>query len=239
MGNQAFQIATTIATSLKHNVPYCIPAKTIGVERAYFDHFISSINIDTNHFHAYKEKTHAYTEIPYKKDQYLLLDGYFQSERYFRDYREEIISAFEPAFGKYKKRSGWVAIHVRRGDYLENGNLFNSPSIDYLTECIMHFIKLGYKNYLVCSDDMEWCLRWLNKELFGVNFEYHQGTEFEDISDMKDCEHMIMSASSFSWWAAWLNENQDKIVIYPKQWFGYGNRHLDTSDLCPEEWVAM
>jgi hypothetical protein len=54
---------------------------------------------------------------------------------------------------------------------------------------------------------------------------------------MKQCGHLVIANSSFSWWAAWLSENPEKIVIAPQKWFNEFD--ADTSDLIPERWIRI
>jgi hypothetical protein len=63
--------------------------------------------------------------------------------------------------------------------------------------------------------------------------------DWEQMVMMSCCKHNIIANSTFSWWAAYFNQNSDKIVCYPEKWFGTKNAHLDTSDLFPDDWVSF
>ena len=85
--------------------------------------------------------------------------------------------------------------------------------------------------FLVFSDDIEWC-----KSNIKANYiEYVQYDENIDLILMSKCDHNIISNSSFSWWAAWLNKNENKIIKYPNIWFGKDGPQ-DTFDLIPNSW---
>lgn len=227
IGNMTFQIATCIATALRNGTDYCIPYKSTNpkIWKTYYD-FPRRMPVIREYW---REQGHAYTPIPNKK--FLMLDGYFQSEKYFKDYREEIINLLGYQWTPIK---GMVAVHIRRGDYLNYPDKHPVVSFDYLNNSILHFWNLGYRNFTFFSDDIPWC-----KEHFpGYNYSERM-SEKKDIELISCCEHQIIANSSFSWWGAWLNRNPDKIVIAPKVWFGTGNAHLDTKDLYCEGWLKM
>lgn len=230
LGNQMFQIATTIATALKYNVPYSIPQRTLNDWfPVYFKHlpFIPH----SGKMYSHHETKYEYEEIKYP-GRTLKLNGYFQSYKYFEDYRKEIIKAFRLA--------GWckvkeVSIHVRRGDYLTNPD-FSVLGIYYYYQSINFFREKGYKKFIVFSDDMDWCKKNINSELYkDCEFDYSENkSEKEDMEYMNVCEHNIISNSSFSWWAAWLNQNPDKIVVAPTTLFKNANK-----DMIPESWIRI
>jgi len=74
---------------------------------------------------------------------------------------------------------------------------------------------------------------------FAVPTTYVEGNEkgYEDMRLMMNCKHNIIANSSFSWWAAWLNQNPNKIVVAPKQWFN--DPTVDTKDVIPETWQKV
>ncbi|MEM6699098.1 MAG: alpha-1,2-fucosyltransferase, partial [Bacteroidota bacterium] len=100
--------------------------------------------------------------------------------------------------------------------------------------------KLEHPHFYVFSDDMEWCEQHINIEGHQVTYVQHsmKGKKFGNyLQLMKNCKHFIIPNSSFAWWATWLNENPQKIVIAPKMWFT--DPKYDTTDLVPSDWVRM
>lgn len=236
MGNQIFMLAAGYAYGIKHKMPFFAPKQTIApnIWKTYFPQFPMG-KPNGNFFH-YKETEHFYQEIPVKEN--ILIEGYFQSEKYFSHCRQEIIDAFQIP---YKKLDGFVSLHVRRGDYLQYPDKHPVITYEYISETVKLFIEKGFYSFVVCSDDIPWCRKNLEPlKLFGAEFSFsHNNEPIADLALMACCEHNIIANSSFSWWSAWLNQNSEKIVIAPKIWFGPGNEHLNTKDLIPETWLTM
>lgn len=237
MGNQMFMISAVIGYAVKHKMDYFIPDKTIAphVWPTYFPQFPKAPKFFEKMF-IYKEAGHNYTEIPYNYS--ICLEGYFQSEKYFSHCRQDIVNAFQIP---YKKAEGFVSIHVRRADYLQYADKHPPVTYEYIKEAVLMFIEKGYKSFVVCSDDLKWCrVMFKGLEVYGAVFSYSSTNDpIQDLALMSCCEHNIISNSSFSWWAGWLNQNEDKIVVAPKIWFGPGNAHLSTIDLLPESWITL
>ncbi len=248
MGNQAFQIAHTIAFCLKHGDQYQIPQHTVKDQwPVYFTHF-PPLTTSFDFFGTYREKGHEYNEIP-RKEQ-IAFEGYWQSYKYFEKYRPQIIEAFKPTIDNQVKKEiassipeGIVAIHVRRGDYVGQENMHPVVTMGYLTRAIKHFNYLKYFRFLVFSDDIAWCKEHLNNErIVGSRFRYSENrTAQEDMYAMSICSHNIISNSTYSWWAAWFNANPKKIVVTPHEddWFGPDYKHLNVSDLLPADWIRI
>ncbi len=178
------------------------------------------------------------------------LQGYFQSEKYFTPVNESLRNELrfkEPmspeitAFGKMLQEERAVSVHLRRGDYKTEESLrvhgilpdaYYQRAIDYATK-----YAADEPRFYVFSDDAE-----AAKKLGLPNAEIVSGTltknHYEDFYLMQQCRHNIIANSSFSWWAAWLNPNPDKIVIAPKDWFG-PKGPKDTQDLLPESWIRL
>ncbi len=238
LGNQMFQIAACIAYAKRYGLDYNIPATASNSHghSAYFTHlrnpkWNNELPVDN-----YNEKTFHYSEIPHLSavphDRHnLIFKGYFQSYKYFENQKGEVIRAFDmPKFDN--NAAGIVAVHVRRGDYLQHPGKHPVVSEEYLSKAIKYFQDLGYKKFSFFSDDPLWCSRFVeNQESLkqaGYYMFHEQGPAIKDMAIMSQGEHQIMSNSTFSWWAAYLNPNPDKIVIYPARWFGPEYADKDT-----------
>lgn len=181
------------------------------------------------------EKLHKYYEnVPYKEGVTNYYDGYWQTARYFRGFENEIKQEFTPKEAVIKKVNSWrsginsfncVAIHIRRGDYLNTvnqttlhgGNVIGDEAY-YLRAMEYVSGQLQHPTFCFFSDDIEWC-----KTTFGVKQNYiyveNKGSDAAllDLFSISQCEHGIMSPSSFSWWGNWLRtDNSNSIVIGPK-----------------------
>lgn len=239
LGNQMFQIATTIAHALRHGVEYKIPHQSTSsvLPDMPFKHLANwtpgdglGLNFVQEHF--------GYQELPYWPK--MRLEGYFQSEKYFKDYRKEVLAAFKFPSGTARDV---VGIHVRRGDYLSLPHKHPVVTSDYLNKAIEYFTTKGYLQFRFFSDDIAWCHEFAEKySNTDVLFSFSVGqSPMADLYDLSQAEHQIISNSTFSWWSAWANENPNKIVVTPHEdnWFGPFYKHLNTSDLIPEKWVRI
>ena len=127
-----------------------------------------------------------------------------------------------------------VAIHVRRGDFLSaqhdpNPNHYLLGEAYYANALRYMDAQLDHPMYFWFSDDIEWV-----KQNFGERDNYrfvNLHTQYADIDEMmlmKHCNHIIAANSTFSWWAAWLNEHENVLRIVPEK--RYGNAHMIPSD---------
>jgi hypothetical protein len=180
-----------------------------------------------------------------------ILDGYWQSEKYFRHHRNTLLKDFTlnaPICSRSKmlleriQASNSVAIHIRRGDYVTNPSanaVHGTCTLEYYQHSISYMEqKLPEPVFYFFSDDMDWV-----KQNFGANdrFVFTDSIEIipaeEDLLLISTCKHQIIANSSFSWWGAWLNRNSQKIVIAPQQWFR--DEKMDTRDLIPDDWLKF
>lgn len=164
--------------------------------------------------------------------------GYFQSYRYLKGYEDEIRTKFGLPVEFIPNT---VSVHIRRGDFISYSDKHPVVTEKYLDDAIGYFINKTNFNVLnIYSDDIDWCRMYALK--FGntvtVNFSENKTPE-EDFKNIMTGEHIITSNSSFSVLAAILAPNPNKIVICPRNFFGEGNKHLDTSTLYPHGWIKM
>lgn len=179
------------------------------------------------------------------------LDGYWQSERYFQDIRDTLLTDLTPRYpleektietAKYIRSSESVCIHIRRGDYVTNPttNAYHGLcSLNYYLKSIEYLVShISNTVFFVFSDDIEWAKKNLKgvEPVFFVENRQNLG-DIQDFYLMTQCKHFIIANSSFSWWGAWLSDNNEKMVIAPKTWFTA--EEYDATDLVPDRWIRL
>ncbi len=178
----------------------------------------------------------------------LYLDGYWQSYKYFESIRDTLILDFQlsnplPAHIQDLKNEiqskNALCLHVRRGDYVGNSK-HETVFSEYYDQALKVLLeKIPIEHIYIFSDDITWCrdnLRFTQSTTF-VGDEYKGERDSGHFDLMKTCSHFIIPNSSFSWWAAWLGNNPNKIVIAPKRWFT--DTKIDTSNRIPESWIRI
>lgn len=180
-----------------------------------------------------------------KKDAYY--SGFFQCEQYFKSIEAEIRKdfSFRPVEDSslIKKRKEIeqyecpIFINIRRGDYV---SLKENNVVDWLCDMSYYrkatdFMKKKFPNctFIAVSDEPDWLVENLKIDYpFKI---YSSNTPYMDIYLLQACKHGICANSSYSWWAAWLIENKDKVIIAPEPWFEVGRK----SDIIPDEWIKI
>jgi hypothetical protein len=236
LGNQCFMIAAVIAHAKKMGTIYSIPKRTTSpaVWKTYFNDLPFAYRA-TRYF--YKEKRHCFDPLPQQSD--LTIEGYFQSEKYFEDAKEEIAEAL--GF-RVLSIHGGVAVHVRRGDYLLYPTQFPVLDMEYYSESIYIMASRGYNHFTVYSDDIPWCRENFNRREFdGLHISF--SNEKDPLRDMKNIYYsdaFIISNSTFSLFPSLLRQD-DPLVIAPKEsrWYGPANSHLSTDTLMPERFIKI
>jgi hypothetical protein len=253
LGNQMFQYATLKAISLKTGYEMFLPNhinvkhdgcydftndKWIEYKLDLLDCFNLNDNVSITQLqNTYQEKDFLFDSNVFDISDNTAIEGYFQSYKYFEEFKQDIINGFTFKFDILNKCQNIisqyfnpVAIHIRRGDYVKHPAFWNITP-EYIQETLNHFTDQEY-TFLVFSDDMEWC-----KQVFpeGVIF-VEKNNQFEDLCLMSLCNHNIISNSSYSWWGAYLNKNENKRIVAPSNWF---TDSTSLTDLYPKNWIII
>ena len=248
LGNQLFQISAAISLAIENGdeAAFDVANHHLPLQGRKCENYIKTIFRNLNFSsglpikYVYREPYFHYEKINYVPDMALL--GYFQSEKYFEKHAgiirelfsidEETKNLIDEKYGEVLKKEP-IAVHVRRGDYLKFSDTHPPCSIEYYKKAIETFP--ADSSFLFFSDDIGWCKEMFTQE----NFIFVEGNE--DLLDfylISLCNGVILSNSSFSWWAAWLNEADGKQILVPKEWFGKKVEH-DTKDLIPSRWDVL
>jgi hypothetical protein len=214
LGNQMFMIAHAYAQSLKQNRELKISRQSLQYQDNKYDKNIFRKFQFIPNFEARDETAIVYS-------------GYFQSEKYFEEYSDEIVEKYSPSCSFIytveealpviaNKEKTVTVVNIRRGDYLTYPNHHPTVSEDYIYSGLSLIPDTDH--ILVASDDLEWCKEKLK---FDKPVTYLQGWKtHEQLWIMSMCNHFVISNSSFSWWAAYLSRHPKKIVVAPETWFG-------------------
>jgi len=178
-----------------------------------------------------------------KNKRYKYLEGYFQSEKNFKDFEKEIKKIFKSkTVPAQKPERNSLSIHVRRGDYLTNKYASKHHGVldlEYYNKAYKLIKnKFNISNVYIFTDDPKWIIKnfgFINEKTIMVSDLNLSNSE--EILLMSQCSHNIIANSSFSWWGAWLNENPEKIVISPKKWLRLGDG--PHKNIIPESWMRI
>jgi hypothetical protein len=226
----------------------------------YFDNFLTNLKIylksSINPDRIYNESGFNYTKIPtfnISPTYGLLLNGYFQSYKYFDNYRQNILDILD--YPKYKRGVinkcpldnyiKTISLHFRIGDYSKVPKFHTLLQLSYYQRSLKLIQSVnGDSEYRVIyfyeKPDKTLVgnqIKQLEQQFTKMTFlEAPCGLEdWEEMLLMSCCKDNIIANSSFSWWGAYLNDNINKIVCYPSVWFGPA-AGIDTKDLCPDSW---
>lgn len=244
LGNQMFQFAATKALALHNATIAAFPQNTPNLHEIFRLEAIPRLK-HTPPKHRYTEPHFHYNPEFWSQPDGTELQGYFQSEKYFTPYAEQIRESFRLRSPEDRRwgvkderlREVWmwmecVSVHVRRGDYLKLKDHHPACTLDYYNAALEVFPDAYF---LVFSDDVAWC----RENIRAPRIYFPEGDTMQDFELMTYCDHHIIANSSFSWWSAWLGRNPKKKVIAPKQWFGPAKAGWNTKDLLPAGWETI
>nr|UZT28970.1 alpha-1,2-fucosyltransferase [Nucleocytoviricota sp.]UZT29318.1 alpha-1,2-fucosyltransferase [Nucleocytoviricota sp.] len=260
LGNQLFQIFTLINYCIENSGNYLLPLNLPSWEKkryTYWDTFFyelrnNIVNNDViNNYDRYIESEFNYNKIPVFLTN-KTLQGYYQSELYFKKNFEHICSILkirekQNIIKKYKKKlENTISLHFRMGDYIGGCSdiIPIIPDIYYINS-IKFIIKnkniinwnIFYANEKVDENIVLQRINNINKHFNNLNFIKisNELTDWEQLIFMSLCENNIIANSTFSWWSAYLNQNKSKVVCYPSLWFGK-RKNLNLENLFPTNW---
>ena len=204
-----------------------------------------------------KEERFSYSPIDIDiKKRNIYLDGYWQSFKYFSSIEDSIRKEFsflhsftedQQLLSNSIKTTTSICVNFRRTDFVSVPSAVEThgvPELEYYYTAIETIkAKVGKDVYLfVFSDDIEWCKAHFKviDPVFFVSHKQYKGERFSAyLQLMSQCKHFIIPNSTFGWWAAWLSQNQNKIIITPKRWFKDETLQSQTQDLRPKEWLEI
>lgn len=230
LANQIFEMAAVIGLARRNGDSFIFPKWEWEKDFNLHDCFG-----EVKPTHKYAEPYFHYTDITYKNTHNMILnlEGYYQNFLYSQHCKEEIINYFTPIH-HFDREEGLCAVHFRCGDYVNIQDCHPLMTREYFEKAME---LSGCKKFLVFSDSMH-----MAKNMFkGNQFEFAEGNSPPvDMALMsKKCEHNIISNSSFSLWAAYINKNPNKKVYGPKVWFGKKLAMHNTSNLLLPEWTKI
>jgi Glycosyl transferase family 11 len=245
LGNQCFQRAYGIALEAKgYQVGYDRTHLVEGTHREYsLGGFDSPVKLAGDSGPIISEATMRYREVYATPPRYCTMAGYWQTEQYFKNAIPKVLQAFSKfttplsrqaemykSIIRYTDDSAFI--HVRRQDYVDLQHVHGMPSLEYYNNALE---EVNPTQVFIFSDDPNWCFQNFSSKYAVV----HSTTKFEDLQLMKACKHAIIANSSFSWWGAYLGDDQEnRTVIAPKRWFNPA-AGIDDTDIVPERWRKM
>ena len=271
LGNQLFMVFAVMSHAFKHKTSFYFEDTTIQTgtrKKTYWDSLLKTLKpfckniIAAKPQYMYREPCFHYTEIPpFSNDIHVKMAGYYQSYKYFHEYRDEIFKRIEldkrkeEVRRKLNRETSWettVSMHFRIGDYKKLPQYHPVLPLQYYKNALTGLIKQKSNNnvswtvlYFCEDEDVEEVTAKVNAlrvDFPTMTFERmaHVGglEDWEEILAMSLCRHHIIANSSFSYFGAYFGEKEMQ-VYYPSVWFGPALADKDTKDVCPPNWIRV
>jgi len=249
-GNQMFQYATLYSIAKEKGYEFGVPLTNRSADeyedfclQDCFKNLSAKNSTGTQQKHFIQEKSFSFEPgffgIPDNSD----IAGYFQSEKYFKNYKNELLKEFTFYHDIKNKaedirsltKEPVISLHIRLGDYLYLPNSHPVCSLEYYKNALDALPKDVL--IFIFSDDIIKA-----KEMFSFIEQKHVFPEtndkYIDMCLMNMCDYHIIANSSFSWWGAWLSNSQK--IIAPSKWFGGApNMPKNWSDVYCDDWIII
>lgn len=286
LGNQLFQIFATLGLGFKYKCEVVFPYTTeltTGAKRpTYWDTIFASIKKITTYSPDSKRtemlNNYLFTSLTQIKETQYLYDsaaveefkrqrsnaclyGYFQTDKYFKDYYSDIISLLNIVEQQNNirqtlmppKTSGFqtVSMHFRFSDYLRLQHKYKIMTEQYYRDALAHIVNKHQNLQNTHRANLQvFCffehgdtilvstiVKALKTGFPNVEFQMMDtGTsDWQQLLMMSCCDHNIIANSTFSWWGAYLNQSRNKIVCSPDKWFTDDS----VEDLLPKSWIQI
>jgi hypothetical protein len=271
LGNQLFQLFTTIAYHIQHGTPFLFSRKKMTKNDhrpmywlSLFDTIDPLYIVDTSVFqnwNTYVDPAHTYTPIPsFGGDVDTLLSGAFQCYSYFDNYKSNILSILDldtkrtivkNDYMQFSPNSINISMHFRMGDYKKFRCYHPVLPWQYYVDALRHILleigstsKPVFVHYFFEKED----IRFVNQYLSHIqqacpNCYYvpvlHIPTDWEEMLAMSCCDHHIIANSTFSWWGAYLHNDNTAVTCYPQIWYGHQLYYINTRDMCLPSWKMI
>ena len=195
-----------------------------------------------------KEFEYNYTNNYLRVEDNTYIVGWFLHYQYFEKYRNELLREFTCAekwcipeqLKKIMEDYQVISVHVRRGDYVNNSKIrkmmceLGEKYYQTAVSCLQSELTFPY--LFIFTDDEEWVEENLEFEIPSLVVSNHFNlSALQEMILMSQCNHNIIANSTFSWWGAWLNVHEDKIVIAPKHWFVDKKRN----NIAMKSWILV
>ena len=270
LGNQIFQIFTTISYAIKsRNKFQFLAQETLGggsctLRYTFWNTFFSSLKPflikNLPPVNVIRENGFTFQELPVESmvGTNVLIHGYFQSEKYFKDQYEMICrliglemlkqSVLDALRLNKEYLNNTISMHFRLGDYKKLADFHPIATPKYYENALNHFSsKFPEERFTIlyfCEDqdvrEVQETIKNLENTFPKYKFTRGDNTlpDWQQMLYMSLCRHNIIANSSFSWWGAYFNAHENNIVCYPSVWFG-PTANINTKDLCPNEWIKI
>lgn len=266
LGNQLFQIATAYAYAKRHSMKLVLPRTwdhspdRPPVWNEYLEAstwtFLYPEAYTSSHWYTISEKGFTYSPLPTPSGSpngHYKLFGYFQSSLYFNECAEDLRILFKPSQALLVasieslvgagmiSQGAWIGAHVRRGDYLKAAEYHLTCDAKYYSGSREFIETKAGLQMPVCwfSEDPE----WVKAHLFREGDIIINGSGPVDFTSLTYFKHLILSNSSYSWWAAWLNSYyyapDERLICCPDKWFGPSGPKHDTHTIREPGWFVM